>query len=110
MKPYNMYLYRYVLVFVFLYIACAPFSLFAAAKVKVGSDLLFTPEYVSLLKHKKIGLIINHTAINSRLEATLDSLKHNAKKYRYTVTALFAPEHGLDGLGMPEKRSDTAKT
>ncbi len=97
-KSISFLFYHLFLMMSVLSLTLSPGELLAAAKVKVGSDLLFSAEYASLLKNKKIGLITNHTAINSHHETTLDSLKHHAKKYHYSLTAIFAPEHGLDGL------------
>jgi uncharacterized protein YbbC (DUF1343 family) len=68
-----------------------------APKVRVGSESLFNKEYSGLLKGKKIGLITNHTAINSRMQMTWKILEQNAAKYDYSLVALFAPEHGLQG-------------
>lgn len=68
-----------------------------APKVTVGADLLFSDEYIPLLKNRKIGIITNHTAINAQLITTHALLKDNALKYGYTVKALYAPEHGLNG-------------
>jgi uncharacterized protein YbbC (DUF1343 family) len=85
------------------------FTLLAIAKVKVGSEMLFTPEYAGLIKHKKIGLITNHTAVNNELETTLDCLKQHAKKHHYTLTALFAPEHGLEGLSPAGEKVKNSK-
>lgn len=54
-------------------------------------------DYSDLLKGKKIGLITNHTAVNSKLKSTIDILKENAKRKDFLLTALFAPEHGITG-------------
>ncbi len=90
---------------VFIYL-----SFFASceAKIKVGSDLLFTEEFVEWLKNKKIGLITNQTAVNGQWQSTLELLKAHEKKYHYNLTALFAPEHGIDGTSHAgEKINDT---
>lgn len=67
------------------------------AKVSVGIENLFTPEYSELLSGKKIGILTNHTAVNHKMQSTVNVLKANAKKYGYKLTALFAPEHGITG-------------
>lgn len=69
----------------------------AALQVKVGIDRLFEDRYASLLKGKRIGLITNQTGVNQQLDTTVDVLKANAKAKGYTLVALFAPEHGIDG-------------
>lgn len=77
-----------------------PFSFAQAAKppkVKVGADQLFTEDYIKLIKGKKVGLITNHTAVNSQMISTIDLLKQNAKKQDFILAALFAPEHGIKG-------------
>ena len=67
-------------------------------EVSVGIDVLINnEEYISLLKGKRIGLITNHTAINSRMQSTIDLIKSYSKPIGYTLSALFAPEHGITG-------------
>ena len=68
-----------------------------AGQVLTGVDQLFTRDFDSLLKGKKIGLVTNHTAINSRMQTTIFLLKTYAKTGNCTLKALFAPEHGLTG-------------
>lgn len=70
----------------------------ASADLQLGIDRLFHPEYVSMLHGKHIGLLTNHTAINRNLQLTRNILKEAASTYRYTIVALFAPEHGLYGM------------
>jgi len=66
-------------------------------QVKLGIDHLFSSEYVKLLEGKKIGILTNHTAVNHKMQSVAHVIKANAKKHRYTVTAFFAPEHGITG-------------
>lgn len=70
-------------------------SLFSAS-VTVGLDVFFEDGHDALLKGKRIGLITNHTAVNRdyQLAATL----MRAKGRPFQFKALFAPEHGLNGL------------
>lgn len=68
-----------------------------AAQVTLGIDRLFTKEYESVLRGKRIGLITNHTAVNADLRSSLEILKSRAASNGYTLAALFAPEHGLFG-------------
>lgn len=64
----------------------------------VGIDvLLSSDEYLATLKKKKVGLITNQTAVNKQLLTTRELLKRNAAKHGYTLAALFAPEHGING-------------
>lgn len=86
--------YLYILLTVFFFSIC---PLEGVQQVTLGIDRLFTPEYEPLLKGKKIGLITNHTAINSKLQTTSSILKNHAQSSGYTLVALFAPEHGLTG-------------
>lgn len=70
----------------------------AAPKVTVGIDVLLTSEeFLTTLKNKKVGLITNQTAVNKQLLTTRELLKKNASKHGYTLSALFAPEHGING-------------
>jgi len=71
-------------------------SLGAAPKVEVGMDVLIE-KHGQLLKKKNIGLVTNHTAINSNMDSSIELLLANSKKLGYNLKALFAPEHGLNG-------------
>lgn len=59
--------------------------------------MMMTEEYIGLIKGKRIGLITNHTAVNSKLVSTVDIFKSNAAAKGYKLVALFAPEHGMTG-------------
>lgn len=65
----------------------------SAESVKVGCECI---DY-SLFRKKRVGLITNHTAINSKMQLTVDVLKENSKKYDFALVTLFAPEHGIHG-------------
>lgn len=83
---------RYYMIFFF-------FVASLAAQVRVGLENLFDPPYVQMLKGKRIGLLTNHTAITKDLKSSIDVIKEGQSKYGYTLAALFAPEHGLNGAG-----------
>lgn len=80
-----------------------------AAQVQLGIDRLFTPEYREALKGKNIGLITNHTAIDSQGRSSIDLLKAHASNGGYVIKALFAPEHGLTGLQYASESVKDAK-
>ena len=62
---------------------------------KLGNEVLFDSErYYDLIKGKKVGLITNQTGVNSQGVSTIDRL---AADPNVKLTALFCPEHGLDG-------------
>lgn len=69
-----------------------------SAKVKLGIDCLMEEKYSSLLKGKKIGLITNQTGVNNSLDSSIEVLKKQASSKGYTLMALFAPEHGINGI------------
>lgn len=83
--------------YLFLLFALMPLWLLSQPAVTVGADMLFTKEYASLLRGKRVGLITNQTAINKQLIPTHALLKQHAVSLGYTVAALFAPEHGIRG-------------
>ena len=62
-------------------------------KVKLGIDVL-TENNFSIIKNKKVGLIINHTSINSNWRSTLEII---AESNACELVAIFTPEHGFDG-------------
>ena len=84
-------------VYLILLFLCFCSSLSAAPEVEVGIDRLMSDEYSYLFKDKRIGIITNHTAVNSQLRSTVDVLKKNAKDKGYKIVALFGPEHGITG-------------
>ncbi|QOS98998.1 DUF1343 domain-containing protein [Brevibacterium sp. JNUCC-42] len=61
--------------------------------IRLGNDVLIT-KYHHLIDGKRIGLITNQTGINSQGQSIITVLAnyHNA-----TLTALYGPEHGIDG-------------
>lgn len=71
------------------------------AQVKVGSEGL--DPYASIFRQKRVGLITNHTAVDSKMQLTVDVLKEFATKHNFTLAALFAPEHGIYGGTHAEK-------
>lgn len=75
------------------------------AKVKVGAERLFEEEkYRQLIRGKRIGLITNPTGIDSRFVSTIDKF---AEAPDCTLTALFAPEHGVRGAQAAGERVET---
>ena len=62
-------------------------------RVVTGIDVLKEGGF-SLLKGKRIGLITNHTGLDSEGTRTLDLLR---KAEGTSLTAVFSPEHGLYG-------------
>lgn len=71
--------------------------------VTIGIDRIEEAPYRSLLKDRRIGLVTNASGLSPRYgwRGTVEVMAP-----RYTVTALFAPEHGVRGvLGPGEKVS-----
>ena len=71
--------------------------------VTIGIDRIEEAPYRSLLKDQRIGLVTNTSGLSPRYgwRGTVEVMAP-----RYTVTALFAPEHGVRGvLGPGEKVS-----
>lgn len=74
-----------------------PFCLFGQQpSVQTGLDLLFT-EHESLLKNRTIGVVTNHTAIDSSYQSAIELFQQKQKACGFTLKAFFAPEHGLFG-------------
>lgn len=74
---------------------CAVIS--ALEHVTLGCDRVFEKEFLPLIAKKRIGLVTGPSGVNTSLKSTVDCLKQNAAVYGYTLTALFAPEHGIKG-------------
>ncbi|MDH7603280.1 MAG: DUF1343 domain-containing protein [Melioribacter sp.] len=63
-------------------------------KVLLGIDILEKDNF-SLLDGKRVGLIANHTSVNSNLKSTVDLFK---KAKNFKLIAVFSPEHGIKGV------------
>ncbi|MGE5587257.1 MAG: exo-beta-N-acetylmuramidase NamZ domain-containing protein [Clostridia bacterium] len=61
--------------------------------VKTGLEVL-AREGSRLLAGKRVGLVTNHTGVDSRLKSTIDIL---AESSGVELTAIFGPEHGVRG-------------
>jgi uncharacterized protein YbbC (DUF1343 family) len=64
-----------------------------AARVQTGLDVLEAQKFAPL-RGKHVGLITNHTGLDSQGRSTVDILTHAAG---VQMVALFSPEHGLAG-------------
>lgn len=63
-------------------------------RTTIGAELLFSPEYINLIKGKRIGLVTNHTGLLPDGTHLIDLLNDNEN---VNLTVLFGPEHGLRG-------------
>ena len=66
----------------------------ARAQVELGIDVLKQHDF-SVLQGKRVGLVTNHTGIDA---SGVKTRKILAKAPGVHLVALFAPEHGLDGV------------
>jgi uncharacterized protein YbbC (DUF1343 family) len=74
-------------------------------RVQTGLDILEAEKFAPL-RNKHIGLITNHTGLDSQGRSTVDLLSHAAGVH---LVALFSPEHGLAGRN-DEKVASTKDT
>lgn len=72
----------------------------AGTSLAIGADRILEDEYLAKIRGKRIGLITNHTGVNSQLETTADVL---ARRSDLKLVALFAPEHGIQGHAQAEQ-------
>ena len=70
---------------------CLIFPCFADIKIQLGVDVFFEKEQ---LQDKRVGLVINQTSLNSKLEPTFDIFRKN----NVNIVAVFCPEHGFQGI------------
>ena len=72
------------------------FILFAvtlsAGPVKLGVDRFFGEDLCKVYKRKRVGLITNHTGVDSDFRTTIDLCRE-----LLDLVALFSPEHGING-------------
>lgn len=79
-------------------------------RVEPGIEQLFQGRYRHLTENKRVGLITNHTAIDTQRRYTLDLLKRQHQLGHLRLVALFAPEHGLFGEFHAGELVDDLKT
>lgn len=72
---------------------CIASAVSCAATVKTGLDNI--ESYRSMFKNKRLGIITNHTAYDSSGKFIVDIFREMDD---VTITAVFGPEHGLEGL------------
>ncbi len=77
-----------------IFIICIHFYAYSAS-VQLGVDVFFQDGMVDALKGKRVGLITNHTGVDSAMRSTIDLFLEKAPGVK--LAALFAPEHGLNG-------------
>src|ERR1700722_2690191 len=78
-----------------------------ASNVQLGVDVFFNEGGIAELKGKKIGLVTNHTGVNSEMRSTIDLFMEYAPQVK--LAALFAPEHGLNGQAYAFEEVDEMK-
>lgn len=76
------------------FVICVQFYTYSAT-VQLGVDLFFQEGLVDELHGKRIGLVTNHTGVDSAMRSTIDLFLERAPEVK--LVALFAPEHGLNG-------------
>src|SRR3989304_7743459 len=67
----------------------------ATSQVDLGVDVFFNEKRESIIKDKKIALVINQTSVNKDLKPTLELFLENQKDYK--LVKIFSPEHGING-------------
>lgn len=81
-----------LLLVISLLVTCTP----VAAKtptIKLGNEMLLE-RYREIIRGKRVGLITNQSGVNSKGQSLIDIL---AAADDFQLTALYAPEHGIDG-------------
>jgi uncharacterized protein YbbC (DUF1343 family) len=76
------------------FVICLHMSSYSAL-IELGVDVFFKEGVIDELKGKRVGLITNHTGIDSQLRSTIELFLERAPDIK--LSALFAPEHGLTG-------------
>ena len=97
------------IVFFIMFLLVFSLQVFGEEAFKSSVEV-FLSKYTYLVKNKRVGLITNNTATDSKGRKTIDLL-HQDK--RVNLVALFAPEHGVRGdveAGVEVKNSIDRKT
>ena len=91
-------------IFTFFFIS----YLSASPSVQLGIDQYFEEGHHLKLKGKRIGIVTNHTGLSTSKENTLQVFQKHCQGYK--IVALFAPEHGIDGMGYANAEIKDSKT
>ncbi|MBS0629553.1 MAG: DUF1343 domain-containing protein [Verrucomicrobia bacterium] len=75
-----------------------------AQPIRIGLDRLFDEQYAHFIKNKRVGLITNHTGVDSNLCSNIKIFKTKAH-----LVAIFCPEHGIDGAARADEKIDHSK-
>lgn len=80
-----------MILFALVFLSWSPTVMAASpSKVRLGVENL--NNYMYLFKDKRVGLITNHTGIDSHFQSTVDILHGKTN-----LVALYSPEHGIRG-------------
>lgn len=74
--------------------------------VELGVDVFFKEGHGAPLKGKRVGLITNQTGVDQNLQSTISRFLSSTE---FSLVALFAPEHGLDGLAYASEKIEHKK-
>lgn len=91
-------------VVIFLCILCR--GLFAEP-VMLGVDRFFQENFTKIVAGKRVGLVTNHTGVNRDLVSTISLFR---ERKDFTLTAIFTPEHGLNGVARASERVEEGAT
>jgi uncharacterized protein YbbC (DUF1343 family) len=80
---------------------------FLNAAVKTGIDRFFLNGEDAILSGKRVGIVTNHTGVDSQLRKTIDLFVQHADHFQ--VVALFCPEHGLNGVAYADEKIPNSK-
>ena len=64
------------------------------ASVRLGCERLFDDDIINLVRDRRVGLVTNHSGVDSDLRATADRLREIDG---VDLVLLFGPEHGIRG-------------
>jgi len=81
-------------IFLIILLCAAQTAFMQTPAVKLGNEVLLS-RYHYLIEGKKVGLITNQTGVNSRGTSLINILAADSKTQ---LSALYAPEHGIDGI------------
>lgn len=72
--------------------------------VTLGVDQLKGERYGALLQGRRVGLLTNHSGVDSALQPSFTVIAEILRKRGGKLVALFTPEHGLTGASYAEKQ------
>lgn len=96
---------RYLILSLLALAGCSTSGAAVPGPVRTGVDRLAVA-LPPALQGRRVGLVTNHTGLDAEGRSTIDVM---AADRRFTLVALYGPEHGIRGTAAPGEKVDSSR-